>query len=222
MARRKWRVWVILALVAVGIGVMFAAIIGIAVAASLGINIKANSEQITSNSEKIAVNSKQIKSNSAKISVNSEQTKSNLQLIESLLSNACYIHKYIGARGKVLPGTEWIYNLGKTGTFYGPTFYLEQCKLRLKAVVTNYRTTKRASYYVERLKGEYDDRIDNCRITYSHISYWYLGATQPEDRDSYNLNKELIVGDSRTIGVVYWSNTNPKVVVRAYFDTVGT
>ena len=134
-ARRRWRVWVILVLVAVGIGVILAAIIGIAVAASQGINIKANSEQIA---------------------YNSEQIKSNLQLIEYLLSNAGYIYKYIEERGNILPGIKWIYNLGKTGTFYGPTFYLEQCKLRLKAVVTNYRTAKRAIYYVERLKGEYD------------------------------------------------------------------
>ena len=186
-AMRRWRVWVILALVVVGMGVILAAIIGIAVAASQGINIKANSEQI--------------------------------DYLKDILG---YINKYIGARGNILPGIEWIYDVEKTGTFYGPTLYLEQCKLRLKAVVTNYGTTKRASYYVERLKGEYDDTIDNCRITYSHISYWYLEATQPADRDSYNLNKELIVGDSRTIGVVYWRNTNSKVVVRAYFDTVGT
>ena len=50
------RGWVILALVAVGIGVMLAAIIGIAVAASQGNNIKANSDQIAYNSEKIAEN----------------------------------------------------------------------------------------------------------------------------------------------------------------------
>ena len=183
-ARRRWRVWVILALVAVGIGVILAAIIGIAVAASQGINIKANSEQI-------------------------DYLKDNY-------------YKYIGARGNVLPGIEWIYNVEKTGTFYGPTFYLEQCKLRLKAVVTNYGTTKRASYYVERLEGVYDDTIYNCRITYSYISYWYLGATQPEDTDSYNSNTDLKVGGSRIIGVVYWRNTNRKVVVRVYFDTVGT
>ena len=236
-ARRRWRVWVILALVAVGIGVMLAAIIGIAVAASQGNNIKANSdqiksnsskfavssEQIKSNSAKFAVNSEQIKSNSAKIAVNSQQTKSNLQLIEYLLSNAGYINKYIEARGKFLQGIEWIYNVGKTGTFYGPTFYLGQCKLRLKAVVINYYgTSKRASYYVERLKGEYDDTIVNCRITYSHISCWYLDATQPEDTDSYNSNTDLIVGGSRAIGYTYWRNTNRKVVVRVYFDTVGT
>ena len=183
-ARRRWRVWGILALVAVGIGVILAAIIGIAIAASQGINIKANSEQI-----------------------------------DYLKDND---YKYIGARGNVLPGIEWIYEVEKTGTFYGPTFYLEQCKLRLKAVVTNYRTTKRAKYYVERLEGEYDDTIDNCRITYSYASYWYLGATQPEDTDSYNSNTDLKVGGSRTIGGIYWRNTNRKVVVRVYFDTVGT
>ena len=227
--RRRWRVWVILALVAIGIGVILAAIIGIAVAASQGINTKVNSEQIASNSEpiksnsaKIAVNSKQILSISAKIAVNSHQTESNLQLIESLLSNAGYIYEYIGARRKALLGIEWIYNLTKTGTFYGPTFYLGQCKLRLKAVVTSSWTAKRARYYVERLKGEYDDTIDNCRITYSYASYWYLGATQPKYTYPYNLNTELKVGGFRTIGYKYWRNTNPKVVVRAYFDTVGT
>ena len=172
-ARRRWRIWVILA-----------AIIGIAVAASQENNIKANSEQI------------------------------------DYLKDSDY--KYIVARGNVLRGIEWKYNVENTGTFYGPTFYLEQCKLRLIAVVTNHGTAERASYYVERLKGEYDDTIDNCRITYSYASYWYLGATQPEDTDSYNSNTDLIVGGSRTIGYKYWGNTNRKVVVRAYFDTVGT
>ena len=184
-ARRRWRVWIILALVAVGIGIILAAIIGIGVAASQGINIKVNSEQI------------------------------------DYLRDSDY--KYIGARGNVLRGIEWIYDVEKTGTFYGPTFYLRQCKLRLKAVVTNYDgTTKRARYYVERLEGEYDDTIDNCRITYSYASYWYLDATQPADTDSYNSNTDLIVGGSRTIGYTYWRTTNRKVVVRVYFDTVGT
>ena len=116
---------------------MLAAIIGIVVAASQGNNIKANSEQIEYNSE-------QIKSNSAKISVNSDQTesnshqiKSNLQLIESLLSNTSYIYEYIEERGKVLPGIEERYDLTKTGTFYGPTFYLRQCKLRLRAKINS-------------------------------------------------------------------------------------
>ena len=196
-ARRVWMVWVILA-----------AIIVIAVAASQGNNIKANSEQIASNS--------------AEIAVNLDQTKSNLQLIEYLLSNAGYIYEYIGARGKVLPGIKWGNNVENTGTFYGPTFYLGQCKLRLKAVVTSSWTAKRASYYVERLKGEYDDTIDDCIITYSYASYWYLGATQPEDTNSYNWIIELKVGGSQAIGVVYWRYTNRKVVVRVYFDTVGT
>ena len=108
-----------------------------------------------------------------------------------------------------------------TGTFYGPTFYLRQCKLRLKAVVASSGTTKRASYYVKRLKGEYDDTIDNCKITYSYVSYWYLSAAQPEDTDSYNSNTDLIVGGSITIGNMVWKNTNRKVVVRVYFDRVG-
>ena len=187
-ARRRSRVWGILALVAVGIGVILAAIIGIAVAASRGINIKANSQQMD---------------------------------YLKYSGSVDYINKYIEARGKFLQGIEWIYNLEKTGTLYGPTFYLGQCKLRLKAVVTKW-TAKRARYYVERLKGEYDDTIDNCRITYSYASYWYLGATQPEGTDSYNLNTELIVGGSRTIGYKYWRYTYRKVVVRVYFDTVGT
>ena len=190
-AKRRWRVWGILALVAVGIGVILAAIIGIAVAASQGNNIKVNSEQIASNSAKI-----------------------------DFLKYSDY--KYIVARGKVLSGIEWTNNVEKTGTFYGPTFDLGQCKLRLKAVVTNYGTAKRAIYYVERLKGEYDDSIDNCRITYSHISFGYLGATQPKYIYSYNSNTDLKVGGSRTIGVVYWRYANRKVVVKVYFDTVGT
>ena len=206
-AKRRWRVWVILALVA--------AIIGIDVAAIQGDNIKANSEQTKSDSDQIAYNSEQIAYNSEQIAYNSEQ-------IDYLKDSVGYIYKYMEERGKVLTGIEWIYDLEKIETFYGPTFYLEQCKLRLKAVVTNYGTAKGASYYVKRLKGEYDDTIDNCRITYSYISYWYLGATQPEYTDSSNSNTDLKVGDDRTLGYMYWKNTNRKVVVRVYFDTVGT
>ena len=204
---------VLLALVAVGIGVILAAIIGIAVAASQGNNIKANSEQI-------AYNSEQINSNSAKIAVNSEQTESNLQLIGSLLSNTSYIYEYIEVRGKVLPGIEERYDLTKTGTFYGPTFYLRQCKLRLRAKINGLH--EYAEYYVDRLKGEYDDSIANCRITFTYASFWYMNATQPEYTIPIDLNTELKVGGSQTIGVVYWKNTNRKVVVRVYFDTVGT
>ena len=192
-ARRRWRVWVILALVAVGIGIILAAIIGLAVAASQGNSIKANSEQIAYNSEQI----------------------------DYLKYSRDYIYKYIGARGKVLPGIEWIYNLEKPGTFYGPTFYLGQCKLRLKAEVTNYGTTIRARYYVERLKGVYDNTIDNCRITYSYASYWYLDATQPEDTDSYNSSTDLKVGDSKLISYNYWENSGGEVIVKFYFDTTG-
>ena len=234
-ARRRWRVWVILALVAVGIGgiLAFAAVgIGVTLAAMIGIalgiafqgnNIKTNSEQITYNSEQIKFISARIAVNSDQIDFNSQQAKYNLQLIVTLLSNAGYIYKYIEERGKVLSGIEWIYNVEKIGTFYGPTFTLEQCKLRLKAVVTSYyRTTKRARNYVERLKGEYDDTIGTCRITYSYSSFWYLEATQPEETDSDHSNTELKVGDSRNIGYMYWEYTNPKVIVRVYFDTFGT
>ena len=200
-AKRRWRLWVVLALVAVGVGVLIVVIIGIAVAACQGNNSKVNSSQPETNAN---------------------QPETNLQLIDSLLSNVSYIYKYIVARGKVLPGIEWTYNVEKTGTFYGPTFYLEQCKLTLKAVVTNYGSSwLNTLHIVERLEGKYDDSVVNCKITYTYTISWHLGDTQPEDTESYNLNRYLEVGDSAYISSTYWDNTEAEVIVRAYFDTFG-
>ena len=282
-ARKRWRVWVILALVAVGIGVILAAIIGIAVAASQGNNIKANSNQTESNSEQIKSNSNQTEYNSIQIKSNSNQTESNSiqiksnsnqtesnsiqiksilqqtesnsiqiksilqqtefnsiqiksnsnqtesnsnkiesnsQQLESLLFSLGYIYKYIEERGKVLPGIERIYNLNENETFYGPTFYLKQCKLRLKTIVI-VKTYLLTGHLVERLEGEYDGPISNCRITYSYTTFWYLDATQPETGYPNYSNINLEVGDSVLISLNYWDGTEGKGIVRAYFDTTG-
>ena len=118
MVKRRWTVWALLALVVVGIRILITTIIGIAVAVTKGNNLKANSNQP--------------KTNANQPKTNSNQLETNLTQTESLLSNTNYIYKYIETRRKVLPGIEMIYDLTNTGTFYGPTFYLGQCKLDSK------------------------------------------------------------------------------------------
>ena len=137
------------------------------------------------------------------------------------MSNASYIYEYIEKRGKFLPGIEKTYDLTKTGTSYGPTFSLRQCKLRLKAVVTSSGSNIIAIYYVERLEGVYDDSIDNCRITYAYTTFRYMGATQPEDTYSNDSSTDLKVGDSKFISLKYWEISEGKIIVKFYFDTAG-
>ena len=158
------------------------------------------------------------------IKANSEGIKSNLELIEYLLFNGSYISKYIGERGKVLLGIEWIYNLNEIGTFYGPSLYLGQCKLRLTAdaELANYFYYKRyTEYRVERVEGKYNDSVVSCAITYTYTTLWYLGNAQSEDTKSYYWNKDLSVGDSIQISYNYWKYAEGKGIVRAYFDTTG-
>ena len=172
-------------MVAVGVGVSIVAILGITIASSQENNIKANANQ----------------------------PETNLTLNESLLSNASYIYEYIGARRKVLPGIEKIYDLIKTGTFYGPIFYLGQCKLRLKTyalVTTRLNYERYTKYYVERLEGEYDGLIDNFIITYVYIFFSYMDAAQTEDTDSTYPNTDLKVGESKLISNKYWENSEGK------------
>ena len=209
----KKMIWVISALVAVGLVIIIAAIIGIGITvANQGHyhNIKANSKQITYNSQQTESNS--------------DQTESNLQLIESLLFNASYIYKYIEARGKVLPGIEWIYDLNELGFIYGPSFYLEQCKLRLRAdaQVTTYQEYERLTgYYLERLEGKYDYSIANCTVEFVYTTFGYLDGTQSENADSTYPNTNLKVGESKLISYKYWENSGGEVIVKFYFDTTG-
>ena len=192
-AKRKWRV---LVLVAVGVSISIVAIIVITIA-SIAVTQRNN------------------------IKAHANETQNNLQIIEPLLSNASYIYEYIEARGKFLPGIEKTYDLTKTGTSYGPTFSLRQCKLRLKAVVTSSGSNRIAIYYVERLKGEYDDSIDNCRITYAYTTFRYMGATQPEDTYPNDSSTDLKVGDSKFISLKYWEISEGKIIINFYFDTAG-
>ena len=116
--KNKLQLCVILTLIAVLLGVMVSAIIGIAVIESLGNSIRTNSEQIS-----------------------------------YLKDSSLYSYEYIRERRKFLLGIEWRYDLQEIGTLSGPTFYLGQCRLRLKAEITNYRISMvYARYYVERLE----------------------------------------------------------------------
>ena len=150
--------------------------------------------------------------------------KANSQQIEYIRDNSAYIYEYVEARGKVLLGIEWIYDLKETGYFLGPTFYLKQCKLRLIARVWRYLFDENivvAGYYVDRLEGKYDDSIDICKITYTYATYWYLDAIEPEYTYSSDSNMDLKVGNSVRITSKDWMNVFRKARVRFYFDTEG-
>ena len=191
--KRIKRVWVTVGLVATGIAVLLSAVIGITVAASLENGIQYNSQQIESIKEITSQNSEYIKGSTSHIS------------------------EYIPGRGKVLPGIEWIHGLKYTGLFYGPTFYLGQCNLRLKAIVYS---NARTQYYVQRVNGEYDNSISSCRITYTYATYGYLDDIRPKYTSSGS-NAYLNVGNTNSLSTTYdyyWQNTNKEVIIRAYFD----
>ena len=210
MVKRRWTVWALLALVVVGVRILITTIIGIAVAVTQGNNLKSNANQP--------------KTNANQPKTDSNQPETNLTLNESLLSNASYIYKYIGARRKFLPGIEKIYDLKKTGTFYGPTFYLGQCKLRLKTyarVPTHLNYERYTKYYVERLEGEYDGLIDNCIITCAYTTFSYKNTAQTEDTDSTYPSIDLKVGESKLISYKYWKQSGGEVIVKFYFDIAG-
>ena len=198
--RRKSMIWTILSVVAVGIAIIIAM-------------YQTSNIQTYTNYE--------IKSIESKIN---SKTELNSKQIESIFSSLGYIHEHIEERGKILLGTQWIHDLKENGWFYGPTFYLKQCKLRLKvyARATTYQNHKRyTGYYVERLEGEYDDVINNCKITYIFISFWYLDDIQPKDTDSSDFNINLKVGDSKSFSYTYWDFPDGRALVRFYFDTDG-
>ena len=230
--KRNW-ISRVITMVTVGISIIIAATIGIPVAVNLANNIKTNSKEIASSLNQAKFNSQQIKFNLQLIESNLNQTefnsseteqqiKSHLQLIESLLSNAGYIYEYIEERRKALLGIEWIYNLERVGTFYGHTFYLGQCKLTLEADVTIPGSGGTdATYYVERVDGDYDDSVVKCILTYTYASFWYQGATQPEDTDSNESIRDLQVMKPVPISSNSWAKTEGKGVVRVYFDTAG-
>ena len=185
---------------------------------------KTNSNRPKTNANQAETNSNETKTNSNQPETNSNQPLTNLTLNESLLSNTSYIYEYIGARRKFLPGIEKIYDLTKTGTFYGPIFYLGQCKLRLKtyALVTIHLNYERyTKYFVERLEGEYDGLIDNCIITCAYTTFSYMNAAQTEDTDSTYRSIDLKVGESKVISSKYWKQSGGEVIVKFSFDTTG-
>ena len=156
--------------------------------------------------------------NEQQIQTNLNQPETNFSLNESLLSNSSNIYEYIGARRKFLPGIEKIFDLTNTGTFYGPTFYLVQCKLRLKtySLTTHLNYERYTKYYVERLEGEYDGSIDNCKITCAYTTFSYMDAAQTEDTDSTYRSIDLKVGESKFISSKYRKQTGGEVIVNLF------
>ena len=92
-------------------------------------------------------------------------------LMSDAFSNSPYLHDYIQDRDRTLQGVEWTHRNVRGETYYGPIFYLGNCKLRLHVhVYLSVSDDRRdANYYVTRLKGDYDDVSDTCHITYIHL-----------------------------------------------------
>ena len=123
-------------------------------------------------------------------------------LMSDAFSNSTYLHDYILDRGKTLQGVEWTHRNVGGETYYGPTFYLGNYKLRLHVYVClSVRNGRRdADYYVTRLKGDYDDVSDTCHITYIH-----LYSVNKQDNSRYNV-KSRIVSKKLKVGDEYYIN----------------
>ena len=126
-----------------------------------------------------------------------------------------YIEEYIEERGKIISGIEWIHGLQEKGFIYGPSFYLGQCKLRLKARLIE----RNAEYFIERSKGQYDTVMNSCSITYLYATYGYPDDTKPEYTSSSYKETNLDVGGIIFLSAKYWRFSERKIRVRVYFDT---
>ena len=165
------------------------------------------------------------------IESNSKQIQTNTASVQSLRASLGYLHEYIEERGKVLPGIEWVHELTKEGTLFGPTFYLEQCKLRVEAEVSVPISDARVAsidmafegynvaYLVRRLEGKYDSIIDSCALNYTYATFGYLDEIQPKYTYSYPNESNLQVGDSVQISGTFPVEQGKKRIVRAYFDS---
>ena len=163
-----------------------------------------------------------------RIHVNEHSIQSNKQSIQShdqslrfLMSNSTYLHDYIQDIDKTLQGVEWTHRNVGDETYYGPIFYLDNCKLRLLVHMCPYvRAGRRdATYSVTRLKGDYDDVSDRCHITYIH-----LYSVNERDNNRYNVrgiseSVKLKVGEKYLIPVFAYDNIILSTrVIRIYFD----
>ena len=212
--RRRYLVIGIITAIIAGI---IPAVIAIAVAIC-----QANSIQY--NSQRIEANSHQMNFSSQLIQTNSHQIDSNLQLIKLIqLSNSGFLTDYIGSRRKALPGIAWVHDLGESGHIYGPTFYMGQCKMSLKAYIYTSgwnNSRKHAQYFVQRVSGLFDSSNSSCLITYTHASYGYLDDIKPQYIYSSESIRNLTAGNFYYLSNEYWKYTNNrKVIIRVYFDT---
>ena len=135
--------------------------------------------------------------------------------IQFIKGSIGYLNEYIPARGKELTGIEWIYHLRETGDLYGPTFYWEQCKLRLRAYVYS----NRSFYTVERLNGSYESIIRSCFIAYIYATFGYLDDIKLEYTSTLDFDTSFGVGNSYFFSRVEWQDADREAVIRVYFDT---
>ena len=183
-------------------------------------SIQSNKQSIQSNKQSIQSNNQFIQSNNQSIQSHSQSMKF---LVSDAFSNSTYLHDYILDRGKTLEGVEWTHRNVRGETYYGPIFYLGNCKLRLHVYVSTYikNSRRNTNYHVTRLKGDYDDVSDTCHITYIHL---YSVNKQDNSRDnvmSGSVSEELKVGEKYVINssfFIYEDITLSTRTIRIYFD----
>ena len=185
-------------------------------------SIQSYNQSIQSVEESIQSNKQSIESNKQSIQSHEQSIQSHDQSFRFLMSNS-YLHDYILDRDKTLQGVEWTHRNVRGETYYGPIFYLGNCKLRLHVYVYLSVSDDRrdAYYYVTRLKGDYDDVSDTCHITYIHLYSvneryfsWY-------NVESISVSKKLKVGDEYYINssfFIYEDITLSTRTIRIYFD----
>ena len=197
-------------------------------------SIQSNNQFIQSNKQSIQLHDQSIQSNKQSIQSNRQSIQSNKQSIQShsqsmkflvsdAFSNSTYLHDYILDRGKTLEGVEWTHRNVRGETYYGPIFYLGNCKLRLHVYVSTYikNSRRNTNYHVTRLKGDSDDVSDTCHITYIH-----LYSVNKQDNNRYNVmsgsvSEELKVGEKYVINssfFIYEDITLSTRTIRIYFD----
>ena len=216
------RVWMLLALAVIGMALLVSYL-------HTEINrihvnqqsIQSNKQTIQSTKHSMESAKQSIKSNIQSIEISNHSIESHDQALKFLMSKSTYLHDYIQDRGKSLQGVEWTHRNVGGETYYGPIFYLGNCKLRIHVYVRTFVEDGRldADYYVTRLEGDYDDVSITCHITYTN-----LYSVNIRDNNRYNVksrikSKELKVGDEYWIIEYIWEDmTQLTRIIRIYFD----
>ncbi|KAI6656659.1 TNF receptor-associated factor 6-like [Oopsacas minuta] len=197
-------IWILLALVITGIAILIPLIL--------------------MERDKIQRNELSIQSHEQSIQSSIQSIQTYEQSIQSLMSTAGYITEFISDRGKTLQGIEWTHGYREDETVYGPIFYLGQCKLRMHVVTRqdswHPSTEYGAKYYVRRLKGDNDDVINSCTITYIHFYNVNLADNSKFNMFSEDKDKQLEVGDEDWISREYhlWNKLDKLATVRIFFE----